>query len=152
MATRDSKEITIAVLPFQVLTDIERLNPIMLGFTEDLITNISKFVGLSVISHLTTQYLDHSNTVDLVEKLGVDYIISGSFRSQGDKVRINFQLIKTEDNSVIFAGHHLETPESIFNFELEHQKTLSDYLPSPCLVLVLIEYHYQAFPTSLRNP
>lgn len=148
MATRDSKEITIAVLPFQVLTDIERLNPIMLGFTEDLITNISKFVGLSVISHLTTQYLDHSNTVDLVEKLGVDYIISGSFRSQGDKVRINFQLIKTEDNSVIFAGHHLETPESIFNFEdaVTHQvvNVLQQQIDRD-----LLSYSYQKKNTNL---
>jgi TolB-like protein len=117
VADQFSKEITIAVLPFQVLTDFERLNPIMLGFTEDLITNISKFVGLSVISHLTTQHIQGSNTKDLIEKLGIDYLVSGSLRSQGEKVRVNIQLTKTEDDSIVFAGYHLETSEAIFNAE-----------------------------------
>lgn len=117
MADQTNKEITLAVLPFQVLTDFEKLNPIMLGFTEDLITNISKFVGLSVISHLTTQHIHGSNTKDLIEKLEVDYLVSGSLRSQGEKVRINIQLTKTEDGSIVFAGYHLETPEAIFNAE-----------------------------------
>jgi len=114
MATQSNKEITIAVLPFQVLTDIEKLNPIMLGFTEDLITNFSRFNGLSVVSHFSTrQYKDTSN-INSMEDLNVDYVITGSFISYHDKVKINIQLINVIENSVVFAGQHLETPESIF--------------------------------------
>lgn len=149
MAGQVSKEITIAVLPFQVLTDFERLNPIMLGFTEDLITNISKFVGLSVISHLTTQHIFNSNTIDLIEKLGVDYVISGSLRSQEEKVRINVQLTKTADDSIVFAGYHLETPEAIFNVEdaVTHQivNVLQQQIDQD-----LLSYSYQKKNTSLE--
>lgn len=148
MSDQSSKEITIAVLPFQVLTDFERLNPIMLGFTEDLITNISKFIGLSVISHLTTQHIQNKSTKDFIEQLGVDYLISGSLRSQGEKVRINVQLTKKEDNSIVFAGHHLETTESIFNAEdaVTHQivNVLQQQIDRD-----LLSYSYQKKNTSL---
>lgn len=114
MATQGKKEITIAVLPFKVLTDIEKLNPIMLGFTEDLITNFSRFAGLSVISHFSTRHIQDLSNQNDIKQLGADYIVTGSFRSQGEKIRFSIQLINTDDNNVVFAGHHIETPESIF--------------------------------------
>lgn len=114
MTTQGKKEITIAVLPFLVLTDIEKLNPIMLGFTEDLITNFSMFNGLSVVSHYSTRHYDVSSNLDSLVKLNVDYVVTGSFRSHRDKVKINIQLINVAEDSVVFAGQHIETPESIF--------------------------------------
>ncbi|MEQ3796392.1 tetratricopeptide repeat protein [Flavobacteriaceae bacterium MJ-SS4] len=109
-----NKEITIAVLPFQVLTDIEKLNPIMLGFTEDLITNFSKFNGLSVLSHFSTRQFKNTSNINSLTELNVDYVVTGSFRSHFDKIRINIRLINASENSIVFAGQHLETPESIF--------------------------------------
>ena len=52
-----NREITIAVLPFKILTEDESLNPVFKGFTEDLIVNFSKFIGLSVISQYSTQHI-----------------------------------------------------------------------------------------------
>nr|WP_299067780.1 hypothetical protein [uncultured Allomuricauda sp.] len=111
----DNKEITIAVLPFQLIGEIGDLNPIIYGFTEDLIINFSKFVGLSVISQYSTQNITDPSDDAVVSLLGTDYIITGSFRSKSNQYRIGIQLIRTRDNKVVFAGNHDESLESILN-------------------------------------
>ncbi|NJB69712.1 TolB-like protein [Saonia flava] len=110
-----NKETTVAVLPFQILTESDKLSPIITGFTEDLIINFSKFIGLSVISQYSTQNIQDLSQTQPIEQLGADYLISGSFRMLLDKIRINVQLIRFKDQKVIFAGNHDETIASILS-------------------------------------
>ncbi len=110
-----NRETTIAVLPFKIIGDAVHMSPIILGFTEDLIINFSKFIGLSVISQYSTQNISDVSEKESVAQLGADYIITGSFRSFRDNFRIGVQLIRTRDNKVIFAGNHDETLESILS-------------------------------------
>ncbi|MFD2098712.1 tetratricopeptide repeat protein [Flagellimonas iocasae] len=112
-----NKETTIAVLPFQFIGVENALSPIIKGFTEDLIINFSKFVGLSVISQYSTLAISDISDTQSIEKLGADYIITGSFRPLGDGYRIGVQLIRTRDNRVVFAGNHNENLETILNAE-----------------------------------
>ncbi|WP_425237280.1 hypothetical protein [Ulvibacterium sp.] len=109
------KETTIAVLPFRFLGDTMRMNPIIKGFTEDLIINFSKFIGLSVISQYSTQYIADAADTGAISRLGADYIITGTFRALGDNFRIGVQLIRTRDDKVVFAGNHDETLEAILS-------------------------------------
>lgn len=148
MATQGNKEITIAVLPFQVLTDVEKLNPIMLGFTEDLITNFSMFNGLSVVSHFSTRHYDISSSLDSLTKLNVDYVVTGSFRYHHNKIKINIQLINVEENSVVFAGQHIETPESIFLAEDEVTHQIVNVLQQK-IDYDLLSYSYKKKNTDL---
>lgn len=110
-----NKEITVAVLPFQILGDAGNLSPVIIGFTEDLIVNFSKFIGLSVISQYSTQNIADASDHTIVSLLGADYVVTGSFRSIGEHFRIGIQLIRTRDNTVVFAGNHDETLESILS-------------------------------------
>lgn len=107
---------TVAVLPFQILGEAQNLSPIILGFTEDLIVNFSKFIGLSVISQYSSLGITNSSDTSSISRLGTDYIITGSFRSlERESFRIAIKLIRTRDNKVVFAGNHDETLESILN-------------------------------------
>lgn len=117
MKTVKHKDITVAVLPFKILTEESSLSTLMFGFTEDLIMNFSKFLGLSVVSHLSTQHIKDASDREAIKKLGVDYLVTGSFRPLGEKVRISIQLVRTKNKSVVFAGQHIESPESILGLE-----------------------------------
>jgi TolB-like protein/Tfp pilus assembly protein PilF len=115
LLAQKSKEITVAVLPFKVLMDKEGLNLVISGFIEDLITNFSKFIGLSVISQYSTQHIEDIGDENAIARLGADYLVTGSFRSTKDGVRIGIQLIRTEDCTVVFGGKHDETWESVLH-------------------------------------
>ncbi|MDC6364557.1 MULTISPECIES: tetratricopeptide repeat protein [Flavobacteriaceae] len=110
-----NKETTVAVLPFRILGDIDNLSPVIMGFTEDLIVNFSKFIGLSVISQYSTLGISSISDTSTIDQLGTDYIVTGSFRPLGNQYRIAVKLIRTRDNKVVFAGNHDVTLESILN-------------------------------------
>jgi TolB-like protein len=112
-----NKEITIAVLPFKILTEDESLSPVINGFTEDLIVNFSKFIGLSVISQYSTQHIRDISEKEVIKLLGADYLITGSFRAYSGGVRIGVQLVRFSDGKVVFAGNHDETIKSILESE-----------------------------------
>ncbi|UZR99415.1 tetratricopeptide repeat protein [Chondrinema litorale] len=112
-----NKEITVAVLPFQLYNNPDEFSPLHLGFTEDLINNFSMFMGLSVISQYSTQHIkDISNEAE-IHKLGADYLVTGSFLNLGIDIRIGLQLIRTEDKKVVFSNQYRVKPESLLNAE-----------------------------------
>lgn len=112
-----NKETTLAVLPFQVIGEQDSISPIIQGFTEDLIINFSKFIGLSVISQFSTQGITDFSDTNAISKLGADYLIMGSFRPTNTGFRIGIQLVRTRDNKIVFAGNHDETLETVLKFQ-----------------------------------
>ncbi|KAA3626507.1 MAG: hypothetical protein DWQ02_20395 [Bacteroidetes bacterium] len=83
------------------------------GFTEDLTINLSKFIGLSVISQYSTQHIKGASDKQEINRLGADYFVSGSFRVLGDTVRIGFQLVKTNGLRIIFAKQYDQLKTSV---------------------------------------
>ena len=63
------QEITIAVLPFQILNKEEDLSPVILGFSEDLIFNLSKFIGLSVVSQYSTRHIKEPSQLEEINQV-----------------------------------------------------------------------------------
>lgn len=107
---------SVAVLPFQMLGEVAGLSPIILGFTEDLIVNFSKFIGLSVISQYSSLGITNASDTSAISQLGADYIITGSFRPLGENhFRIGVKLVRTRDNRIVFAGNHDESLETMLN-------------------------------------
>jgi TolB-like protein/class 3 adenylate cyclase/Flp pilus assembly protein TadD len=94
---------SIAVLPFDNMSDDPKQEYFSDGITEDLITDLSKISGLFVIARNSTfTYKGKPVKVQQVaEELGVRYVLEGSVRKTGDKVRINAQLVDAT------TGHHL---------------------------------------------
>src|SRR5213078_50291 len=86
---------SIAVLPFQSLSD-EKENAFFAdGIQDDILTNLSKIGELKVISRTSVMpYRGKATNVrDIGKQLGVSNILEGSVRRSGNKVRVNVQLI-----------------------------------------------------------
>ena len=94
---------SIAVLPFTNLSDEQGQEYFVDGMVDDLITDLSKVSNLFVIARNSTfTYKGKAVKVQKIAKdLGVRYVVEGSVRRAGDKVRINVQLIDA------IKGHHL---------------------------------------------
>jgi TolB-like protein/class 3 adenylate cyclase/cytochrome c-type biogenesis protein CcmH/NrfG len=94
---------SIAVLPFENISDDPKQEYFSDGITEDLITDLAKISGLFVIARNSTfTYKGKPVKVQQVAMdLGVRYVLEGSVRKVGDQVRINAQLIDA------IKGHHL---------------------------------------------
>lgn len=94
---------SIAVLPFTNMSGDPEQEYFSDGLTEDLITDLSKFKGLFVISR-NSVFLYKEKAVKpekIRDELGVQYMLEGSVRKAGDQVRITAQLIDTNT-----GGHH----------------------------------------------
>jgi len=94
---------SIAVLPFDNMSEDPKQEYFSDGITEDLITDLSKISGLFVIARNSTfTYKGKPVKVQQVaEELGVRYVLEGSVRKVGEQVRINAQLVDAT------TGHHL---------------------------------------------
>jgi adenylate cyclase len=94
---------SLVVLPFLDLTGRDDGIVMADGFTEDLITAVSRMSGLFVIAR-NSAFSYKGRSVDVKQiagELGVRYVIEGSIRRLGNRFRINAQLIDTQ------SGHHL---------------------------------------------
>jgi adenylate cyclase len=98
-----SDEISIAVLPFVNMSGDPNQEYFSDGLTDEIIAMLSKVPKLFVIArHSTFTYKNKPVKVQQVaEELGVRYVIEGSVKKAGDKIRITAQLIDT------LKGHHL---------------------------------------------
>jgi len=94
---------SIAVLPFENMSDDPKQEYFSDGITDDLITDLSKISGLFVIARNSTfTYKGKPVKVQQVARdLGVRYVLEGSVRKAGEQVRLNAQLIDAT------TGHHL---------------------------------------------
>ena len=94
---------SIAVLPFVNISDDPEQEYFADGMTDDLITDLSKISGLFVIARNTVfTYKGRAvNVQEVGRDLGVRYVLEGSVRRAGDRVRVNAQLIDAT------TGHHL---------------------------------------------
>jgi len=94
---------SIAVLPFDNISGDPEQEYFSDGITEEIITALSKVPKMFVIARNSTfTYKGKPVKVQQVgEELGVEYVLEGSVRKAGNRVRITAQLVETE------AGHHL---------------------------------------------
>ena len=96
---------SIATLPFENLSGDPSQDYFSDGLTEDIITNLSKFRELFVIArHSTFQYKGrHVDVRDVGHELGARYVLEGSVRRAGDRVRITAQLSDASDAHQLWA-------------------------------------------------
>jgi adenylate cyclase len=94
---------SIAVLPFVNLSQDPNQEYFIEGMTDDLITDLSKISGVFVIAR-TSSFAYKGKDVkvkQVAEELGVQYVLEGSIRREGDEIRINAQLVDA------INGHHV---------------------------------------------
>ena len=107
---------SMAVLPFQNMSADPEQEFFADGITEDIITELSKFRSLFVIAR-NSSFAFKGKQVDIKDassKLGVRYIVEGSVRRAGNRVRITAQLIDAVEDKHIWAERYDRDLEDIF--------------------------------------
>ena len=105
---------SIAVLPFLDLTDAMSEEPFADGMTEELIDKLSKIPGLRVPSATSSFYFKGKlwprsrgtpqiTVADIAKTLGVAYILDGSVRKSGARLRVDARLIRADNGFVIWS-------------------------------------------------
>jgi adenylate cyclase len=110
---------SVAVLPFVNMSDDPGQQYFSDGITEDILTELSRFRALSVIAR-NSSFRFRGKDVDVVRvgrELSVQYVLEGSVRKMGGKIRITAQLIDANTGSHIWADRFDRTQEEIFDVQ-----------------------------------
>ena len=112
---------SIAVLPFVNMSEDAKQEYLSDGITEEIITALSKTPKLFVIARNSTfTYKGKSVKVQRVaEELGVQYVVEGSVRKSGDRVRITAQLIDALTGRHLWAERYDREPKDFFALQDE---------------------------------
>ena len=112
---------SIAVLPFENMTGDPKQEYFTDGFTEQIITSLSKISSLFVISRNSSfTYKGKPVKLKKVSKeLGVRYVLEGSIQKSGDRVRINAQLIDAISDQHLWAENYDRDMKDIFALQDE---------------------------------
>ncbi|MEE8196804.1 MAG: tetratricopeptide repeat protein [Acidiferrobacterales bacterium] len=107
---------SIAVLPFNNLSGDPDQEYFADGMTEDIITGLSRFRSLFVIARNSTfAYKGRSPDVrEVVRDLGVRYVLEGSIRQRGNRIRVTGQLIDAASGNHIWAERYDRGLDDIF--------------------------------------
>jgi TolB-like protein len=118
---RPAGKLAVAVLPFANLSNDQAQSFFVDGIAEDLITDLSKIPGVTVIArHSSFAY--QGRTVDIrtiASELGVQYLIQGSVRRAEDRLRINAQVIDAGDSSTLWADRFDRDLADVFKLQDE---------------------------------
>jgi TolB-like protein len=118
---------SIAVLPFDNMSDDPDQEYFSDGIAEDIITDLSRFSWLTVIAR-NSSFSFKGQAMDLravAMELGVRYVLEGSVRKAGTKVRITAQLIDANDGSHIWAERYSRELEDIFDLQDEMTQAIT---------------------------
>ena len=131
VATAASKKPSIAVLPLVNMSGDPEQEFFADGLTEDIITELSRFHDLLVISRNST-FVYKGKAVKVQEvarEFGVDYILEGSVRKVGNRIRVTVQLIDAETDRHIWAERYDRQLEDIFAIQDEMTGAIVATLP-----------------------
>lgn len=123
-------EKSVAVLPFENLSE-EKANAFFAqGVQDEIITALSKISGLRVISRTSTaNYKSKPESLSgIARDLRVSHVVEGSVQKSGDRVHINVQLIQGETDAHLWAQSYDRQLTDIFSVEAEVAKTIADSL------------------------
>ncbi len=106
---------TLVVLPFAIAS--EGLDDYFCdGLTEDVISNLTHFSELRVIASASSFYFRARDIPlpEIAERLGADYVVDGSVRREGDRLRVAVQLIEAASGVSLWADRYDRKLEDIF--------------------------------------
>src|SRR5207244_5643378 len=128
--TTEVPEQSIAVLRFENRSEDKANAYFADGIQDEILTRLSKIADLKVISRTSTQHYKSApdNLREIAKQLGVAHIVEGSVQKSGESVRVNVQLIKTANDSHLWADTFDRKLTDIFSVESEVAKAIADQL------------------------
>jgi len=127
VATPIANKPSIAVLPFTNMSGDRKQEYFSDGISEDIITELSRFPDLFVIARNSTfAYKGKNIKVGLIAReLGVHYVVEGSVRKAGNRVRVTAQLIDVVTEAHLWANRFDREIEDIFDIQDEIARTVA---------------------------
>ncbi len=128
--TVPSDKPSLAVLPFANLSRDPDQDYFADGMTDDLITLLSKLSGMLVIGRQSAFVYKHSQKDgrEIARELGVRYLLEGSVRRSGNRVRINAQLVEAVRGAQLWAERYDRDLEDIFALQDDVSRRIIDAL------------------------
>jgi len=119
-------QLAIAVLAFNNMSEDPDQEYFSDGITEDIITELARFPFLAVIArHSSFAFRGEKVDIrDVGQKLGVQYVLEGSVRRSGSRVRVTAQLIDVESGKHIWAERYDRELEDIFAVQDDVTKSI----------------------------
>ena len=112
---------SIAVLPFQNMSGDSEQDYFCDGLVEDVITTLSKLAGLRIIAR-NSSFVYKGRLIDVcaaAKQLGVRYVLEGSVRKIGNRIRVTAQLIDAKDGTHLWAERFDRAVDDIFAIQDE---------------------------------
>ena len=121
---------SIAVLPFENLSDEKENAYFADGIQDDVLTNLSKISDLRVISRTSVmQYRGRpTNLREIGKALGVSSILEGSVRRSGNRVRLNVQLIDANTDEHVWANDYDRDVTDVFAIQSDLAREIANAL------------------------
>src|SRR5438132_3336478 len=121
---------SIAVLPFENLSDEKENAYFADGVQDDILTNLSKIGDLKVISRTSVMpYRGHtSNVREIGKTLGVSSVLEGSVRREGNRVRVNVQLINANNDEHLWANNYDRDLTDVFAIQTDLAREIAGAL------------------------
>jgi TolB-like protein/Tfp pilus assembly protein PilF len=126
----DKADKSIAVMPFQNLSDEKENAYFVDGVQEEVVTRLAKIADLKVISRTSTQQYENKprNLRNIAKQLGVANILEGSVRKVADRVRVSVQLVNAQTDSHVWGETYDRKLTDILEVESEIAKGITDSL------------------------
>jgi TolB-like protein len=123
-------EKSIAVLPFENLSDDKSNAYFTDGIQDEILTRLSKIAALKVISRTSTQKYKSApdNLRDVGKQLGVANLLEGSVQKVANAVHVNVQLIRAANDEHLWAESYNRKLDDVFGVEGEVASAIADQL------------------------
>ena len=130
-AVRTILEKSIAVLPFENLSDEKENAHFTGGVADEILTDLAKIADLKVISRTSAmQYKSNTrrNLREIGQQLGVAHVLEGSVQRSGGRVRVSAQLIDARTDAHLWAEHYDRPLDDVFAIQSEIAQAIADQL------------------------
>jgi eukaryotic-like serine/threonine-protein kinase len=124
-------EKSIAVLPFENLSDDKANSFFADGVQDEILTDLTKVADLKVISR--TSVMQYKNVIvrnlrDIARELGVTHVLEGSVQRVGNRIRVSAQLIDARTDAHLWAEHYDRDASDVFAIQNEIAQSIAGQL------------------------
>ena len=130
-APANISEKSIAVLPFENLSDHQANANFAMGIQDEILTDLAKIADLKVISRTSVmQYKTRGerNLREIGQQLGVAHVLEGSVQRAGNRIRVNAQLINARTDAHLWAQTYDRDLADVFAIQSEIAKAIAGQL------------------------